>query len=379
MSDPKHRSLSGADLRNLVQQTVHRLRAEGELSGDNPGGLLPTVSSRGRATITVDDIDAVSGSRMQVPANALITPAAQDRAREKGIQISSAPSAAGDHPLGPQEEALVARLSTQLAADMGSQAPGEMSCWCRTDCLTKCADRVAIVANAGADRIGLDVATPPSSDAIARLIDHTVLKPQASEADIVRICREAVDYGFASVCVNPYYVPLVADMVRGSQVLTCAVVGFPLGANMPETKALETSRAVADGAQEIDMVVNVGALKSARYDWVRHDIEAVVAAAHAGGAIVKVILETALLSDEEKIIACEIARDAGAEFVKTSTGFGPGGATTDDVALMRRVVGAQMGVKATGGIGSRQDAAAMIAAGATRIGASAGVRITREL
>jgi len=379
MSDAKHRSLTGADLRNLVQQTVQRLRAQGELSADNPGGLLPTVSGRGRVTITVDDVDAVSGARMLVPADALITPAARDRAREKGIRISDAPPAAGETPLSAPEEALVARLSHQLAADMAGQSADEMSCWCRTDCLTKCADRVAVVARAGADRIGLDVATPPSSDAIARIIDHTVLKPQASEADIVRICREAIEYGFASVCVNPYYVPLVADMLRGSGVLTCTVVGFPLGANMPETKGAETARAVRDGAQEIDMVINVGALKSARYDWVRHDIEQVVAAAHGGDAIVKVILETALLTDEEKIIGCELSRDAGAEFVKTSTGFGPGGATTDDVALMRRVVGAGMGVKASGGIGTRQDAAAMIAAGATRIGASAGVRITREL
>jgi deoxyribose-phosphate aldolase len=379
MSDPKHRSLTGADLRNLVQQTVHRLRAQGELSADNPGGLLPTVSQRGRVTVTVDDVDATGGSRLLVPPDALITPAARDRARDMGIQITTAPAAAGDGPLSAPEEALVTRLSKQLAADMGSQSPDEVACWCRTDCLTKCADRVAVVARAGADRIGLDVATPPQSDAIARLIDHTVLKPQATEADIVRICREAIDYGFASVCVNPYYVMLVADMLRGSGVLTCTVVGFPLGANMPETKAAEATRAVRDGAQEIDMVINVGALKSARYDWVRHDIEQVVAAAHAGGATVKVILETALLTDEEKIIACEIARDAGGEFVKTSTGFGPGGATTDDVALMRRVVGPAMGVKASGGIGTRQDAAAMIAAGATRIGASAGVRITRDL
>jgi deoxyribose-phosphate aldolase len=379
MSDMKHRSLTGADLRSLVEQSVHRLRARGEISADNPGGLLPTTSTRGRVTVTVDDVDAASGSRLQVPENALITPAARDRAREKGLRITSAPAAAGERPLAPAEEALVERLSSQLAADMSGQSTDEMSCWCRTDCLTKCADRVAVVAKAGADRIGLDVATPPTSDAIARLIDHTVLKPQASEADIVRVSREAVDYGFASVCVNPYYVPLVADMLRGSKVLTCTVVGFPLGANMPQTKAVETARAVADGAQEIDMVINVGALKSARYDWVRHDIEQVTATAHEGGAIVKVILETALLSDDEKIIACEISRDAGAEFVKTSTGFGPGGATTDDVALMRRVVGEGMGVKASGGIGSRRDAAAMIAAGATRIGASAGVRIARDL
>ncbi len=379
MSHRKNQPVTGADLRNLVQQTVHRLRVQGELSGADSGSLLPTVSTRGRPTITVDDIDAISGARLQVPIDALITPAAQDRARERGIEITCAPLAAGESLLGPQEEALVQTLSRQLAADMAGQTDDEVACWCRTDCLTKCADRVATIANAGADRIGLAVATPPSSDAIAALIDHTVLKPEATEADIVRICREAVDYGFASVCVNPYYVPLVADMLRGSRVLTCTVVGFPLGASMPETKAFEAARAVQDGAQEIDMVINIGALKSARYDWVRYDVEQVVAAAHKGGAIVKVIFETALLTDEEKIIACEISRAAGAEFVKTSTGFGPGGATTDDVALMRRIVGVELGVKASGGIGNREAAAQMIAAGASRIGASAGVRITRGL
>ena len=379
MSDRKTQPLRGADLRNLVQQTVHRMRARGEMSQGSADGLLPTVSSKGRPTIIADDIDAAQGHRLQVPADALITPAARDRAKERGIEITSAPLGAGEAPLGPEEEVLIERLAEQLAADLGTQTEVEMGCWCRTDCLTKCADRIAVIANAGADRIGLDVATPPTSDAIARLIDHTVLKPQATEADIVRICREAVEYGFASVCVNPYYVPLVADMVRGSSVLTCTVVGFPLGANMPETKAFETQRAVQDGAQEIDMVINVGALKSARFDWVRHDIQQVVEASHRGGAIVKVIFETALLTDEEKIIACEISRDAGAEYVKTSTGFGPGGATTDDVALMRRVVGKKMGVKASGGIGDRQAVAQMIAAGATRIGASAGVKITQGL
>ena len=379
MSDRKSQRVTGADLRNLVQQTVHRLRVQGEISGADAGGLLPTTSTRGRPVVTVDDVDAVTGARLQVLADALITLAAHDRAREKGIEITCAPLAAGERPLGPQEEALIQTLTRQLAADMAGQTDDEVACWCRTECLTKCADRVATIAHAGADRIGLAVATPPSSDAIASLIDHTVLKPEATEADIVRICRESVDYGFASVCVNPYYVPLVADMLRGSRVLTCTVVGFPLGANMPETKAFETTRAVQDGAQEIDMVINIGALKSARYDWVRHDIEQVVATAHKGGAIVKVIFETALLTDEEKIIACEISRDAGAEFVKTSTGFGPGGATTDDVALMRRIVGADLGVKASGGIGNRESATQMIAAGATRIGASAGVRITRGL
>ena len=379
MLDRKTQLVTGADLRNLVRQTVHRLRVQGEISGADVGGLLPTVSTRGRPVITVADVDAVGGARLPVAADALITPAARDRACDRGIEITCAPLATGESPLGPQEEALVQALARQLATDMAGQTDDEIACWCRTDCLTKCADRVATIADAGADRIGLAVASPPSSDAIAALIDHTMLKPEATEADIVRICREAIDYGFASVCVNPYYVPLVADMLRGSRVLTCTVVGFPLGANMPETKAFETTRAGQDGAQEIDMVINIGALKSARYDWVRHDIEQVVASGHKGGAIVKVIFETALLTDEEKIIACEISRDAGAEFVKTSTGFGPGGATTDDVALMRRIVGEKLGVKASGGIGTREAAAQMIAAGATRIGASAGVRITRGL
>ncbi|MFQ5744353.1 MAG: deoxyribose-phosphate aldolase [Acidobacteriota bacterium] len=214
-------------------------------------------------------------------------------------------------------------------------------------------------------------------DAISPLIDHTLLRPDASEAEIVQLCREAVEYGFASVCINPYYVPLAADLVRGTPVRVCSVAGFPLGAAMPETKAFEATRAVRDGAGEIDMVINIGALKSGRYDWVRYDIEQVVATSHAADAIVKVILETVLLTDEQKLIACELARDAGADYVKTSTGFGPGGASTDDVALMRRAVGRSMGVKAAGGIGSRRQAAEMIAAGATRIGASAGVRIAR--
>ena len=217
----------------------------------------------------------------------------------------------------------------------------------------------------------------PVGDAIARLIDHAVLQPGATEADVVRACGEALEYGFASVCVNPCYVPLVAATLRGSQVPACTVVGFPLGANMHQTKAYEARRAVRDGAREIDMVINVGALRSARYDTVRQDIEQVAGASHRGGAILKVILETALLTEEEKVAACELARAAGAEFVKTSTGFGPGGATIDDVALMRRIVGSAMGVKAAGGIGTREAALEMIAAGATRIGASAGVRIAR--
>ena len=167
----------GADLRNLVQQTVYRLRVQGQISGNISRNLLPTISTRGRPTITVDDVDATTGARLQVPADALITPAAQDRARERGIEITCTPLTAGESPLGPEEEALIETLTRQLAADISGQTEDEIACWCRTDCLTKCADRVATIANAGADRIGLEVSTPPSSDAIASLIDHTLLKP----------------------------------------------------------------------------------------------------------------------------------------------------------------------------------------------------------
>ena len=211
-------------------------------------------------------------------------------------------------------------------------------------------------------------------DAIVPLIDHTLLKPEATEQQIRQLCAEALEYGFASVCINPYYVPLVADLLKGSPVKACTVIGFPLGAANPEVKAHEAKLAVEQGACEVDMVINIGALKSGRYDCVQNDIEHVVRAVHPD-ALVKVILESALLSDDEIVRACQLARLAGAQFVKTSTGFGPGGATTKDVALIRSTVGQGMAVKASGGISTRTDAVAMIAAGATRIGTSAGVRI----
>lgn len=214
---------------------------------------------------------------------------------------------------------------------------------------------------------------------LARLIDHTLLKPEASRADIERLCAEALQYRFASVCVNPVYVRLCADLLHGqSEVRVCTVVGFPLGATSTEVKVFEAQRALADGAVELDMVQHVGALKSGDLQALERDIAAVVAVAHAQGALCKVILETALLSDPEKETACRIAQAAGADFVKTSTGFGPGGATVADIALMRRVVGPAMGVKASGGIRSLADVQQMLAAGATRIGASAGVRILQE-
>ena len=213
----------------------------------------------------------------------------------------------------------------------------------------------------------------------ARLIDHTLLKPEATEAQVRQLCDEAKLYRFASVCVHPTWVGLCRMELAESPVKVCAVVGFPLGATLPEVKAFEAERAVQAGAHEIDMVINVGRLKTGDNQTVFQDVAAVVSTAHRFGAIVKVIIETALLNEEEKVAACALAQAAGADFVKTSTGFSTGGATVADVALMRRVVGPTLGVKAAGGIRTAADLRAMVAAGATRIGASAGVKIVEEL
>jgi deoxyribose-phosphate aldolase len=240
-------------------------------------------------------------------------------------------------------------------------------------------DLVKKVIDAGAGRIGY---TPNGKDLpteIARYIDHTILNPQATADEIKKLCEEAKTYGFASVCVNPCYVKLCSDLLKNTKVKVCSVVGFPFGASAPETKGLETRRAIRDGAKEIDMVINVGMLKTGDKDAVLKDIRAVTEACRDGSAISKVIIEAALLNDDEKIIACQLAKKAGADFVKTSTGYGPGGATVHDVALMREAVkDTQMGVKAAGGIRSFADAQKMIEAGATRIGASAGVKISQE-
>ncbi|MCX6036767.1 MAG: deoxyribose-phosphate aldolase [Chloroflexi bacterium] len=207
------------------------------------------------------------------------------------------------------------------------------------------------------------------------MIDHTLLKPDATQEQIAQLCFEARKHGFASVCINPTWVALCAKLLEGSPVKVCTVIGFPLGATSPEVKAFETQVALDHGATEIDMVINVGALKARDLELVAKDIRGVVTAAHAGGAIVKVIIEAILLTDEEKTIACLLSKEAGADYVKTSTGFASGGATVHDVALMRRVVGPEMGVKAAGGVRTYEDAENMIKAGATRIGASAGVKI----
>jgi len=213
---------------------------------------------------------------------------------------------------------------------------------------------------------------------VARLIDHTLLRPEATRQDIEILCREALDFTFANVCVNPTWVRLAARLLDGSGVGVCAVVGFPLGATIARVKAYEAREAIAEGAREIDMVINIGALKSGDHDAVQGDIEAVTASCREGSALSKAIIEVALLTGDEKIAACTLAKSAGADFVKTSTGFGSGGATTADVALIRRVVGPQMGIKAAGGIRDLAALKAMVAAGATRIGTSAGVRIVRE-
>jgi deoxyribose-phosphate aldolase len=245
-------------------------------------------------------------------------------------------------------------------------------------CAQKCPERVRQVLDAGATRVSARTGVTVVPKDITKFIDHTLLKPEATPAEIEKLCQEAKEYHFAAVCVNPPYVKQCAQLLRGTDVDVCAVVGFPLGAHTTATKVFETQQAIADGAREIDMVINIGALKARQYDVVRDDIRAVCDAAHARGAIVKVIIEAALLTDDEKVRACELARDAGADFVKTSTGFGPGGATVHDVALMSRTVGGQLGVKAAGGIRNYEQAQAMIAAGATRIGASAGVKIVVE-
>jgi deoxyribose-phosphate aldolase len=217
--------------------------------------------------------------------------------------------------------------------------------------------------------------TALSAEQLARYIDHTLLKPEASRDQILKLCREAVEHHFASVCVNPCWVRLCAEALRGSEVKVCTVIGFPLGATLSTVKAFEAEECIRQGAGEVDMVINIGALKTGDRQYVEDDIRAVVERAHALGALVKVIIETVLLTQEEKVLACRLSQAAGADFVKTSTGFAGGGATVEDVALMRQVVGDAMGVKAAGGIRTYADALRMIQAGANRLGTSAGVQI----
>jgi len=285
-----------------------------------------------------------------------------------------------------QLERVVQAITEEILANLGLPAGSlagleidELVCpGCDQKCVEKCAAKTRRVIDAGADRISAGSAVCYVDPDVAHLIDHTLLKPEASRGEIQKLCDEAARFGFASVCINPWYVPLAAELLRGSQVKVCTVVGFPLGATLPQVKIHEAEEVIKLGAQEVDMVINVGALKSGQDDVVEQDVRGVVEACRRGRAICKVILEAALLTPEEKVRATLASKRAGADFVKTSTGFGPGGATAEDVALMRAVVGSDIGVKAAGGVRSFEDLKKMVCAGATRIGASASVRIMEQ-
>ncbi len=272
---------------------------------------------------------------------------------------------------------LVEIITDEVMAAQGGSPAAAGRCPCHAALSDCCPDRLRGVIDAGASRLGMH-ATAGATAGVSGMIDHTLLKPDASRPDIEKLCREAAEFHFATVCVNPAWVATAAALLRGSGVGVCSVVGFPLGATTADVKGFETRRAIFDGATEIDMVINIGALKSGDLRTVERDIAAVVEACQPCGVLSKVIIEAALLTDEEKITACTLARAAGADFVKTSTGFASGGATAADVALMRRVVGAGMGVKAAGGVRDLEGLKAMVAAGATRVGASAGVKIVQE-
>lgn len=329
-----------------------------------------------RRAAMIDEIE----SQLRAAAGAAGKPAETDGA--KAAQTAATTESA----LADLSETDLRRVADRISQMLGTSTGGghsEHTCteacgFCRS-CAELNPELVRSFIGLGAARVmhrGDGVAVPKD---LAKYIDHTLLRPDATFDQISKLCQEAREFEFASVCINPCYVRHCAGLLRASPVKVCTVIGFPLGANVPETKALEARRAIREGATEIDMVINVGALKSGRDDLVYQDIRGVVEAAMDGGAICKVILETALLTDEEKTRACQAARRARADFVKTSTGFGPGGATAEDVALMSRAVsGTKMGVKASGGIRSLEDVQQMIRAGATRIGASAGVRIVKE-
>jgi deoxyribose-phosphate aldolase len=277
--------------------------------------------------------------------------------------------------IGPAElEALLTEIGKQIL----EHGPESLSAWgCATVEVEYCPERTRAVVDAGACRLGFCGCPTPQLTSMAKYIDHTLLKPEATIQEIDKLCAEALANKFASVCVNGSYVKRCAEILAGSGVLVCSVIGFPLGAMSTEAKCYEARTAIEDGACEIDMVLNVGWLKSGADDKVERDIAAVADVCHRHGARLKVILETCLLTDDEKLRACNASKRAGADFVKTSTGFNKGGATAHDIALMRQAVGDVMGVKASGGVRDAKTAKEMIAAGATRIGASASVAIVR--
>ena len=283
-------------------------------------------------------------------------------------------------------EKLVAEITDAIVSRLGANGDGvgygqgeAHECNLHHDeCFIKCPDRMRAIVSQGDLRLGVSGKESAAAREVARFIDHTLLKPEASRAEIMKLCEEGARYGFASVCINPTWAREAACALRGSGVKVCTVIGFPLGANTADVKQYECRRAIFDGARELDMVINIGALKSGEHVVVARDISGVVEAAREAGCVTKVIIETALLTDEEKVRACVLSKEAGADFVKTSTGFSKAGATAADIALMRLVVGESMGVKAAGGVRDYQQAQEMIRAGATRLGASVGVKIFQE-
>ncbi len=280
--------------------------------------------------------------------------------------------------LNPNDlQRIVEIITEEVMAAQRRTADAPAHCACHAVLYECCPERLRGVIDAGASRIGLH-ASGGAAGSVAGMIDHTLLKPDATRADLGKLCREASEFHFATVCVNPTWVATCASLLRGTGVGVCSVVGFPLGATTADVKHYETRRAIFDGANEIDMVINIGALKSGDLQIVERDIQAVVGPCREARVVSKVIIEAALLTDDEKITASALSKAAGADFVKTSTGFASGGATAADVALMRRVVGTDMGIKAAGGVRDYEGLKAMVAAGATRIGASAGVKIVQE-
>ena len=276
-------------------------------------------------------------------------------------------------------EALIEQITDAIVARLNGAGSDQASlCGCTSECFNRCPERMHRVVDAGAARLGLVLGETASARDWASLIDHTLLKPEATDENIKHLCEEAARYRFASVCVNPTWVRAAACNLHGSGVPVCTVIGFPLGATLSDVKAYEARRTIFDGAREVDMVINVGALKSGDDCLVEHDIRSVVEVGHEYNVTCKVIIETALLSDDEKVRACLAAKKAGADFVKTSTGFAKSGATVADIALMRRTVGSELGVKASGGVKGLEDARKLVEAGATRIGASVGVKIAQE-
>lgn len=276
-------------------------------------------------------------------------------------------------------ERLVEQITDVIVARLNGDSDTQAAmCGCSSECFNRCPERMRRVVDAGASRIGLVLGQTATARDWSSLVDHTLLKPEATEADIKRLCAEAAEHRFASVCLNPTWVRAASCLLQGAGVPVCTVIGFPLGATLPDVKAYETRRAILDGAREVDMVINIGALKSGDDCAVEYDIRSVTEAAHEYNVLCKVIIEAALLTDEEKVRACLAAKRAGADFVKTSTGFAKSGATVADVTLMRRTVGPEMGVKAAGGVRGLDEARQMVQAGATRIGASVGVKIAQE-